>query len=120
MGWLDALFGLIADLTIQDQEKNEQLNATWLWALVGIVARLYVKSWELTYTIRPGKKESRTHRLCAELLLQTIKLLFCYKKLYGIFYSEEKIRIMASDVASSQASIGCSRGPIKRKTHVQF
>ena len=95
MGWLDALFGLIADLTIQDQEKNEQLNATWLGALVGIVARLYVKSWELTYTIRSGKKESRTHRLSAELLLKTIKLLFCYKKLYGIFYSEEKIRIMA-------------------------
>jgi len=60
VGWLDAVFGTIADLTIQDQEKNEQLNATWLWALVGIVACLYVKSWELTYTIRPRKKESRT------------------------------------------------------------
>jgi hypothetical protein len=57
VGWLDAVFGTIAGLTIQDQEKNEQLNATWLWSLVGIVACLYVKSWELTYTIRPGKKE---------------------------------------------------------------
>jgi hypothetical protein len=40
--WLDAVFDTIADVTIRDQEKNEQLNAPWLRFLVGLVVGLYV------------------------------------------------------------------------------